>query len=432
MKKDRRDFIKMSGLAGMSLAGPGFFDQFVPEISNEPFNANTAMSKIITQPAEFTPNLIGPYGQWAASLTEKSLPSLSFRKSEFKSIETWRKTAKSRLAERLSIPDTGKIPDVTIVKKYTYDGLQIEELTWQLPYGRPTEAILLKPQSAKGKLPAILAFHDHGGNKYFGTRKITKTSDKQHPVMVDHQQNSYEGRAWANEIAKRGYVVLVADAFPFASRRVMLQDVPENQRNGLSDADPEKPENIEAYNRWASNHEHIMAKSLFSAGTTWPGVFLAEDMKALDILSSREDVDNSRIGCAGLSGGGMRTVFAGGFDPRVKCAVCVGFMTTWRDFVLNKSYTHTWMTYVPILPNELDFPEILGLRAPLPTMVLNDIHDQLYTIDEMKRADGILAEVFNKAGAADKYKCSYYPGPHKFDIAMQEEAFGWFDRWLKS
>ena len=75
--------------------------------------------------------------------------------------------------------------------------------------------------------------------------------------------------------------------------------------------------------------------------------------------------------------------------------------------------------------------EILGLRAPLPTMVLNDSEDQLYTLPEMQAADRILAQVFEKAGASDRYKCSYYPGLHKFDADMQAEAFAWFDRWLK-
>ncbi len=89
------------------------------------------------------------------------------------------------------------------------------------------------------------------------------------------------------------------------------------------------------------------------------------------------------------------------------------------------------MTYVPILPNELDFPEILGLRVPLPTMVLNDTDDDLYTVPEMKAADEILKEVYKKANAADRYKCSFYPGEHKFDADMQKEAFDWFDKWLK-
>lgn len=428
MNNKRRSFIKTAGLTGIGIAGGKIFSGFAgPAITQ---HIPTTMEHF-TIPANL--NLIGLYGPWAVSLTANKIPSLSFRNEKWnkQNIEQWRNTAKQRTTERMGIPGIGEMPKVTVKKQYIYDGLHIEELSWQLPYGRPTDAILLKPENAKGKLPGILAFHDHGGNKYLGTRKITRTSDTVAPVVATHQAESYEGTAWANEVAKRGYVVLVADAFPFASRRVLLQDVSEHLRNGLNDGDPENAENIEKYNQWAAGHEHIMAKSLFSAGTTWPGVFFAEDRKALDILCSRPDVDADKIGCGGLSGGGMRTVFMGGLDDRIKCAVCVGFMTTWKDFALYKSYTHTWMTYVPILPNELDFPEILGLRAPLPTMVLNDTEDQLYTLPEMKQADNVLRQVFEKAGAANRYQCSYYPGPHKFDKAMQQEAFNWFDKWLK-
>lgn len=419
---NRRKFLKKSSIASIGMVGLDVLNPF----ENDIFSPLPLMNF-----NETTENLIGLYGPWAVSLIESKLPSLSFRRNEWTNLAQWREMAKQRLIERLGVPDIGEMPQVTLKKQYEYDGLHIEELTWQLPYGRPTEGILLKPANAKGSLPAILAFHDHGGNKYFGTRKITKTSDQQHPLMKEHQQEYYEGMAWANEIAKRGYVVLVSDAFPFASRRVWMQDVPAHLRRGLNDNDPDNSENIRKYNEWAGEHEHVMSKSLMSAGTTWAGVFFAEDKKALDILCARKDVDATRVGCAGLSGGGMRTVFMGGLDERIKCAACVGFMTTWKDLILHKSYTHTWMTYVPILPNELDFPEIFGLRAPLPTMVLNDIDDDLYTLPEMKRADKIMGDVYAKAGASERYKCSFYPGPHKFDKKMQAEAFAWFDKWLK-
>jgi hypothetical protein len=64
-------------------------------------------------------------------------------------------------------------------------------------------------------------------------------------------------------------------------------------------------------------------------------------------------------------------------------------------------------------------------------LVLNDIDDPLFTLAEMQRADVILREVFDKAGAGDRYRCTFYPGPHKFDRPMQAEAFAWFDQWLK-
>jgi len=433
MNNSRRKFLKYAGMTGLILAGNKVTRGFTstPDSIQEFSNSTIDLTIKTMKQKEENLSIIGQYGEWASSLTDDKLPSHSFRRKEWSDLKEWHKNAVNRLEDRLAIPDIGGMPKVTINKQYIYDGLQIEELSWQLPYGRPTTAILLKPANAKNPLPGIMAFHDHGGNKYFGTRKITKTGDSQHPLMVEHQKNYYSGNAWANEVARRGYVVMVSDAFPFASRRVMLDDVPEDLRNGLNDENPEDPKNIEAYNQWAGNHEHVMAKSLFSAGTTWPGVFYAEDKIALDILCSREDVDADRIGCGGLSGGGMRTVFMGGLDPRIKCAVCVGFMTTWKDFVINKSFTHTWMTYVPILPKELDFPEILGLRVPLPTMILNDSEDDLYTLPEMKIADKILKDVYDKANASDRYKCSFYPGEHKFDSKMQDEAFDWFDKWLK-
>ena len=429
MKNKRRDFIKLTGMTTLGVASGGLSTVFGSTLNSEKSNVLSFME----QSANIDNNsIIGAYGAWAASLTENKLPALSFRTPEYKNVDSWKTGARKRLTERLAIPDIGGLPKVVVKKQYTYDGLHIEELSWQLPYGPATDAILLKPANATGMLPGIVALHDHGGNKYFGTRKITRVSDNQHPLMVEHQKEYYENRAWANEVAKLGYVVLVSDAFPFASRRVRLKDIePAHLRNGLTDDDPESADRIHAYNAWAADHEHIMSKSLFSAGTTWPGVFFAEDKKALDILCSRPDVDTNNVGCAGLSGGGMRTVFLAGQDDRIKCAVCVGFMSTWKDFVLHKAYTHTWMTYVPLLPHEMDFPEILGLRVPLPTMVLNDIDDQLYTLGEMKRADKILQEVFSKAGASDRYKCNFYPGPHKFDQKMQGDAFAWFDKWLK-
>jgi len=380
---------------------------------------------------DHTQSIIGLYGQWAAGLNETGLPFYSFRRKEWTELHAWQQAAKKRVMERLAIPEIGNTPEITVTRKYAYDGLHIEELSWQLPYGRPTQGILLKPLNQKGKLPAIIAFHDHSADKYFGFEKLIKTRYARHPHVEAHQQEYYDNLAWANEIAKKGYVVLVYDCFCFGSRRVMLQDVPEHLRQHLDDLAPESTEEIKAYNKWASNHEHVMAKSLFSAGTTWPGVFFAEDRIALDLLCTRKDVDVTRIGCGGLSGGGLRSIFLGGLDERINCAVSVGFMTTWKDLAINKSFTHTWMTYVPLLPNELDLPELLALRAPLPTMVLNNEQDDLFTLSEMEAADNMIKEIYEKAGAPAHYQGAFYPGTHKFDKTMQSAALEWFDKWLK-
>ncbi len=377
------------------------------------------------------PNMIGAYGEWAAQSMQDP-PRLSLRQSMFSNVDAWRGVARARFRELLMGPGAAATPVPAVQHQFEFDGLWIEHLHWQLPYGPPTEALVLKPAGAKGRLPGIVGLHDHGGNKYFGLRKITRMSKDPHPLMLQHQERYYGGMAWANDLARRGYVVLVHDAFTFGSRRIRLADVPGNIRGNLVEVNPEATDEIERYNHFADSHEPVMAKSLFSAGMTWPGVFVFDDQRALDYLASRPDVDATRIGCGGLSGGGLRTVMLTGADERIRCSCCVGMMTTWRDYLLNKSYTHTWMCYVPGLPRDLDYPEVLGLSVPNPVLVLNNRQDALFTLPEMERADRILTEVYRKAGASGRYRASFYDGPHKFDRDMQKEAFAWFDRWLKA
>jgi dienelactone hydrolase len=377
------------------------------------------------------PNMLGAYGPWAAALRGEAPGRLSLRSGRFADVSAWRAAARARLRELLASPDTGGVPQVTVESMAaTTDGLQVQELSWALPYGPRTRAIYLRPSGARGPLPGILALHDHGGFKWFGADKIARTAAPPHPLAAEHQRLYYGDVAWANELARRGYAVLVPDAFLFGSRRVRLADVPPVIRPGLPEAEDDSIAGILAYNAWTGGHEHLVAKSLFCAGTTWPGVYVAEDERALDVLCSLPDVDAARVGCGGLSGGGLRTNFLAGLDDRVRCAVSVGLCGTWRDYMLHTCYTHTWMIYVPHLPPDLDFCEILGLRAPLPTLVLNDREDQLFTLPEMERAADMLTEVYDRAGAPGSFRCSFYPGPHKFDLPMQEEAFAWFDRWL--
>lgn len=381
-------------------------------------------------------SVIGAYGAWAAGLLGTEPGEYSLRNGQWTDLEEWRTAARARVWEKLAPPPRHESA-VDTVRRYTHDGLWIEELRWTQPGGSPTSATLLGPADQSGPLPAVLAFHDHGGLKVIGHERIVDTDAAPHPITVAYRDVAYGGVAWANELAKRGYVVLAADAFPFASRRVRLADVPESMRRDPQDArrilaDGMDEESVRAYDRWAGWHESIMAKSLFSAGTTWPGVWLREDLMALDILSGRPEVDPQRIGCAGLSLGGLRTVYVGGLDPRIRCAVCAGMMMTWRDLVLNKSVNHTWMIYIPRIASDLDYPEILGLRAPRPTLVLNNLQDPLFTLGEMERADAILTDVYARAGAPDRYAANFYPGGHKFDLAMQTDAFEWFDRWLKA
>lgn len=382
------------------------------------------------KPAPELPSMLGAYGPWAAGLLPAAPGPLSLQACPPAEFSARRAAARARVEACMAPPPRPGAVKPEVRRRLVHDGLAIEELAWQLPYGPPTEAWVLKPAGATGRLPGILAMHDHGRFKFFGKEKVAQTGPAVHPLVVEHRAGAYEGLAWANELARRGHVVLVADAFAFGSRRVRLADVPPELRGGVANDTGDAPATITAYNDWAAEHESVVAKSLLSAGTTWPGVFVNEDRVALDVLCARPDVDPARIGCAGLSGGGLRVGFLAGLDDRIRAAVCVGMMTTWRDFLLQKSFTHTWMCFVPHLPRDLDFPEIAGLRAPRPLLVMNTREDALFSPGEMERAAAQLARIYAAAGAPDKFACAWHAGHHQFNRAMQAEAFAWLERWL--
>jgi dienelactone hydrolase len=397
--------------------------------------------------------LLGAYGGWIDGLTSQRRYEYSFLDRRWKDVETWRKEARKRFASLVLAEDL-ELPRAELLDSRIVDGLVVEELRWQLPYGPPTHAFFLKPAGAGGRLPAVLALHDHGGNKYFGKRKIADVDGNSHPHLKAYRELYYGGRAWANELAKRGYAVLVHDVFPFESRRILASDLPglvvermmrapEDLRelsssdtvSGYSCTDYDVMEGgtgvqIDRYNAFAGQHEAIVAKSLFSAGLTWPGVTLSEDRAALDYLASRPDVDPGRIGCGGLSGGGMRTNVLAGSDSRIRCSVTTGFMSTWADFARRSAFTHTWMLYIPGLSALMDYPDILAMRAGLPALVQATREDRLFDPAEVEAAATKLGAVWLKAGKPDNFRMSWFEGPHCFDATMQEEAFAWFDRWL--
>jgi dienelactone hydrolase len=400
-------------------------------------------------------SLMGVYGPWVSGRASIKNREFSFLDERWSDASIWSGQAKAHFAASVLSQDLGT-PKAEITGSRTFDGLIVEELAWKLPYGPPTRAFFLKPEDAKEPLPGILALHDHGSNKYFGKRKIADATGKLHPFLDAYRNLYYGGRAWANELAKRGYGVLIHDVFPFGSRRLLASELPrfvvermmrspealrepspESARSGPSTAeydvvhDESIPE-IERYNAFAGQYESTIAKSLFCAGLTWPGVVLSEDRAALEYLVSRPDIDSDRIGCGGLSGGGLRTNYLAGTDSRIRCSVTAGFMTTWADFALHSAYAHTWMVYIPGLPQIMDYPDILAMRAPLPALVLATRNDPLFSLEDVRKAEDELRAIYRKTGAGDRFRMSYYDGPHQFDVAMQDEAFDWFDRWLKA
>jgi dienelactone hydrolase len=341
-----------------------------------------------------------------------------------------------RVCETLGFAAGPEIPrDVRVEARWQRGGLSGEELSWSVGYGPRTHAWLLKPAGEGKALPGIVALHDHGGFKYYGKAKIAEGAVDPSPVIVQHYEAYYGGRAWANALAREGYAVLVHDTFLWGSRRFPLEDMPEwvlEAADATLAVRPEDgvPSGIARYNRASGFHEHLIEKYCNLLGTTMAGVVAHEDRIAANYLRSRPDVIAERVGCIGLSGGGNRSALLQATHEGIAAAVIVGLMSTYEALLDHNVSTHTWMFFPSGWSRHGDWTDLAACRAPSPLLVQYDLQDDLFTEEGMREADRKLSVAYAEAGRPEAYSGQFYPGPHKFDLHMQRAAFAWLGEQL--
>ncbi len=362
---------------------------------------------------------------------ENHEPALSYLTRDWPDMEQWRIRGRAKMQELLSYEIEGADLNPQILETSKRDGYTRHLVRYDIGGGRHTEAYLLIPDGLSGPAPAVLALHDHGGFYYFGKEKHTAT-DNAPQILLDHIESAYGGRTYADALVKRGFVVLCPDAFYFGTQRLDEKLVSEYFTKSYPEmkSDDENVR-IKRFNRFASKHETVTAKTIFCAGATWPGILFQGDRASLDYLLTRPEVDPDRIGCMGLSIGGFRSAHLFGLDPRIKAGVVAGWMTTYRSLLYDHLRHHTWMIYVPGQYNYLDLPDVATLNAPNALMVINCLKDGLFTHEGMRGAESKIAAVYEKTGHPERFKCNYYDVPHSLNVTMQEDAFDWLEKWLK-
>jgi len=339
----------------------------------------------------------------------------------------------ARIRATLGFCGGGEEPlDIRVERTWERAGLAGEELSWSVGYGPRTLAWVLRPLNASGPLPGIVALHDHGAFKYLGKGKIAVGPDDPPTYVSGHYWPTYYGgRPFANSLAQEGFVVLVHDVFLWGSRRFPLSAMPEWAPAAFDTLDPvtwtpgDVPRGVGLYNFAAAQHEHVVEKYCNLLGTTMAGVVCHEDRIALNYLRSRTDVAPDRLGCVGLSGGGNRAGLLQATYDQLGAAVVVGLMSTYPGLLDHNVETHTWMLFPSGWARHGDWPDLVGCRAPSPLLVQYDLEDDLFTPDGMFAAHERLAAIYGAVGQPEAYTGQFYPGPHKFDLEMQQAAFAW-------
>ena len=121
---------------------------------------------------------MGNYTSMAEKTAESCKYPYSFLKDEWSDKNIWQRLVRGKVFDLLSYNPPATALNSKVIKSFEYDGVSLELVSWDQPYGPPTEAYFITPLGAKNrKLPAVVALHDHSGFKYFGKEKLVSLPD---------------------------------------------------------------------------------------------------------------------------------------------------------------------------------------------------------------------------------------------------------------
>ncbi len=342
-------------------------------------------------------------------------------------MKRWKQGARAKVLDLLHYSPPRCHPEAEVIEKVDQGDYVREKIHFNTTPAIRVPAYLLVPKGARRPMPAIIGLHDHGGFYLWGKEKLVETENDP-PVLKNWRNTYYGGNSIASVLAGLGYVVLVIDMFYWGERRMLLDDDPADWRERPATLSAER---IAAFNQRASQNEQLVGRTIFSAGFTWAGLMFWDDIRSVDYLLTHPEVDPDRIGCVGLSVGGLRACHLAAFDQRIKAAVVVGWMTSFpaqlRSHVRN-TIGHTKL--VPGLYRYLDYPDVASLAMPGSLLVINGKKDGLFEPKGVESAFAKLTSCYKKAGIPERLQTRLYDAPHEFNSQMQQEAWAWLKRWV--
>jgi dienelactone hydrolase len=259
------------------------------------------------------------------------------------------------------------------------DGYRIVKLRYEVVPGMFSTALLYEPDKITGKIPAILNVNGHGpGGK-----------------AVGHKQ------ARCINYARRGMLALDLEWFDYG--------------------DLDQPGNA-----------HDNARLLDLAGYNGAGLFYLEMRRGLDYLYDNPNVDRTRIGVTGVSGGGWQTIMLSSLDTRVGPAAPVAGFSSLTTSIEHPEYSGNDAEQNPSdFRQGVDYAQLMAVRAPRPTLLMyNAMDDCCFRAGVLKQ--GVYFDIkpfFNLYGKPEnlQWHLNLDPGTHNYGLDNREASYKFFD-----
>jgi hypothetical protein len=267
------------------------------------------------------------------------------------------------------------------------DGYVLERWELDLNGIETVPAYLARPRGASGRLPAVLFNHSHGGGYTIGKTEFVDGRSYLQPVP------------YAKELTDLGYLALCIDHWVFG------------ERSHATELDTFK-------------------EMLWRGRVLW-GHMIYDSLKAVDWLTSRPDVDASRLGTLGMSMGSAMAQYLAALDTRIKVTVDICCLVEYETLLAKHFQSHHGVyMYVPGLLKHFTSAGINSLIAPRAHLSVTGTRDELEPAEGVDIIDRELTRVYAAAAYPERWKIVRYDVGHQETPEGRREAAAFLQRFL--
>jgi hypothetical protein len=250
--------------------------------------------------------------------------------------------------------------------------------------------VLFVPEGVKAKAPAILYLSGHSASGFRNAPYMT--------VILN--------------LVQKGFVVLAVD--------------PIGQGERYQYWDPER--HASRVGEPTLEHSYPGAQC-FITGSSLAKYMIWDGMRAIDYLVSRPEVDASRLGVTGRSGGGTQAAYIGAMDPRIKAAAPENYITTFRRLIESRGVQDAEQNFPSGIASGIDLPDLLVARAPQPTLMITTTRD-MFSIQGARDARDEVARAFKAFGGDANFLMVEDDAPHASTLKNREALYAFFRKAL--
>ena len=261
-------------------------------------------------------------------------------------------------------------------------------------------------------------FESHPG--FFVTASLFIPTRRKFPLpaifyAVGHSQTAFRRDVYQISIlnlVKKGFVVFTIDPIGQGERTQYLDSVTHQSRIG------------------GTTHEHSYAGGqCFLTGYSINDYFVWDGLRALDYLSQRPEVDTTRIGMTGRSGGGQQTAVLAAIDERIYAAAPECYVTNHRRLFESIGPQDAEQNVYQVLKLGLDHPDFLSVRVPKPTLMITTTED-FFSIQGARETYRDVKEVYQQFGKPQHLTMVESPGYHASTQSNREAMYRFFQQHL--